>query len=431
MDKKAIAQHIIDKFLSAGAEKVQCSLTNKVVTEFNYEAEMINLIRTNCNTVISIKAIKEGKKGTAALNSIEEADIDEAVASTMAAIEASVADPAEDISDVAVEEYFETGVFEPDMEGLYDRLAEFTAAVKKEYPLISINSIVLDHTLVENLFLNTNGVCLESKKGYYGFNPMFMAVDGDKTASFMGFGQMFTDINKPIIDHGMCRQLLMENEKSIYTKGIDGKFIGDVIITPACVGDILYSVMSNFLSDGVLIEGTSLYKDKLGKKVASDIFNWALIPRCEEKADVDFYTGEGYVLEDMNLIENGILKSFTLSAYAARKTGNERCKGLSGNFAIKPGNDSIEEMIKSTENGIILNRFSGGQPSTDGDITGVAKNSFRIENGKVTDALSEVMVSGNLAQMLLDIVQISKETVNDGMSILPYIKIKNVTISGK
>ena len=88
-------------------------------------------------------------------------------------------------------------------------------------------------------------------------------------------------------------------------------------------------------------------------------------------------------------------------------------------------------MIRSTENGIILNRFSGGNPSTDGDITGVAKNSFRIENGKVTDALSEVMVSGNLAQMLLDIVQISKETVNDGMSILPYIKIKNVTISGK
>ena len=65
------------------------------------------------------------------------------------------------------------------------------------------------------------------------------------------------------------------------------------------------------------------------------------------------------------------------------------------------------------------------------DLSGVAKNSFLIENGKVTKALSEVMISGNLADMLRDVVAVSRERECSGYWLLPWVRVRGVTISGK
>lgn len=79
----------------------------------------------------------------------------------------------------------------------------------------------------------------------------------------------------------------------------------------------------------------------------------------------------------------------------------------------------------------MVGRFSGGAPGISGDFSGVAKNSFLIENGKITDAVSETMISGNLAEMLNSLVDISSDTVADGESVMPYAAFSGVTVSGK
>ena len=57
--------------------------------------------------------------------------------------------------------------------------------------------------------------------------------------------------------------------------------------------------------------------------------------------------------------------------------------------------------------------------------------SFLSENGRLTDALTETMISGNFADMLMHIEAISADTVSDGSSVLPYVAFGNVTVSGK
>ena len=54
-----------------------------------------------------------------------------------------------------------------------------------------------------------------------------------------------------------------------------------------------------------------------------------------------------------------------------------------------------------------------------------------IENGKIVSALSETMISGNLADMLNNLVDISRETLVDGTVVAPYMAFKGITISGK
>ena len=88
-------------------------------------------------------------------------------------------------------------------------------------------------------------------------------------------------------------------------------------------------------------------------------------------------------------------------------------------------------MIEGTEKGLIIGGFSGGQPSINGDFSGVAKNSFLIENGKIVGAVSETMVNGNLIEMVKEIRAISKEYITDGSAVIPYVAVRGIVISSK
>jgi PmbA protein len=74
--------------------------------------------------------------------------------------------------------------------------------------------------------------------------------------------------------------------------------------------------------------------------------------------------------------------------------------------------------------------MSAGNPSENGDFSGVAKNSYLIEDGQIRMPVSETMIAGNIAQTLIDISAISKEFVDFGTALMPWVKTSGVTISG-
>ena len=91
----------------------------------------------------------------------------------------------------------------------------------------------------------------------------------------------------------------------------------------------------------------------------------------------------------------------------------------------------MDEIIQGIDRGVYVMRFSGGSPAPSGEFSGVAKNSFLIENGKITCALAETMISGCVPDMLKNIRDISSDQLKDGSDTLPYIAFNGVTISGK
>ena len=168
-----------------------------------------------------------------------------------------------------------------------------------------------------------------------------------------------------------------------------------------------------------------------GEKVADERITLSLAPLDERIVCGDRTTGDGFRAENFDIIKDGKLSAFFLSLYAANKLKLPRGKNDSFNVVIAPGDKSIDEIISTIDRGIVIGRFSGGQPSSNGDFSGVAKNSFLIENGKIGPALSETMIAGNLADMLNHLRAISREQVADGMSVLPYMVFDGITISGK
>ena len=102
-----------------------------------------------------------------------------------------------------------------------------------------------------------------------------------------------------------------------------------------------------------------------------------------------------------------------------------------GDLVIDAGEQSLQEIIASVDKGLLMGGFSGGQPGTNGEFSGVAKNSFLIENGKIKCAVTETMVNGNLGEAFANIAAISKEQICNGGGVVPYIAVKGIVISGK
>ena len=130
----------------------------------------------------------------------------------------------------------------------------------------------------------------------------------------------------------------------------------------------------------VIMEGTSQWLNRLNEQVVSDKITIRLMARDERIVDTPPFTGDGMKAEDVTLIEKGVLNCFLLNLYAARKTGRPVTRNAGFGVVMEPGDRTLEEMIASVDRGLIVGGFSGGQPGANGEFSGVAKNSFYVEN---------------------------------------------------
>lgn len=425
------AERILDEIKAIGADEGETWVSRDVLTELYYELGKISMVRTVFSDKVSIKLLKDKRKGSITLNSFDPLDLKQAVAAAWQAAQSAAPDEAEGIAELQENSSFSSGDKAPDLDLMYQQLTDMLADTQRDYPKISFDSIGVEHNYGEKLYANTNGVRLSDEQGIYQVSDMFVAKDGDKASSFNYFGTVYENPSERIVESPRVKRLLEETQRQIETEQFEGSFVGDIVITPGCLENFLWYIANTYLQDGALISGTSPWKEKLGEQVASPLVNVELVAEHPELPGASKLSADGYMAENMPVIQYGVLKNFVLSRYGASKTGLKRAANSGSTMVFGNGETSLEELIGGVEKGILLGRFSGGSPGPSGDLSGVAKNSFLIENGKVTKPLSEVMIAGNLGDMLRDTVAVSQERESSGYWLLPWIRVKNVTISGK
>lgn len=427
---KKIARDGLNALLKAGAEKAQCRFTQTTTDELNVDLGELSLLRTTFDTRVDLAAIKERKKGSTSLNRSDGAALQEAAAAVIGVAAASAPDEAHEIAAAQPPAEFRAGASRPDREKIYQRMKELLYEIGLRYPRIMVRQAILDFTRTESSFLNSNGVDFFTGKGIYRVSVFFSSREGERVSSFNITGFSLKDLERSLLDCGSLDTLLRQSTEQLVTRPLQGKFVGQVIITPDCLGDLL-GFLTGAIGDGPLISGTSIYRDRLESLIAAPTFTLHSRPAGGEIGDGYFVTADGYAAGDCTIVEKGILKSFLLSLYGSRKTGFPRAVNDGGAFVVDPGETAVEEMVRSVKRGILLARFSGGVPGENGDFAGVAKNSYLIEDGEIKYPLSETMIAGNFAGIFKNITAVSREQIDFGSAILPWVAASGVTVSGK
>ena len=432
MDEMRNRADRFDRMLAdAAVTKYTYTLSESEKQELNVQNGSFKLMRTVFNNNGSLRVFAGNRTGSAGGNDITEKGLEKLIRDASAAAESSPEDPCHDIAPDQGKDVFRQGVQEADMDRFVARIREFLNTVAEKYPKVRIMMAIGSFDRWHWLSRNTNGTEFEGFGGQYSFSIEICATDGEKTTGLDYTGFSTADLSRPFIEAGDVKTHLENIQKSIDPETLTGKFTGPVIIAPGCVGEFLYMLLSNFAGSKGIMDGTSLWLDKIGQEVADEKLTVTLDPFDERIVNGERGTGDGFRSEKVTLIDKGILKAHMLNLYAANKTGRPVMKNTGFDLVVAPGNSSLAEMIASVDKGLLLGGFSGGEPGTNGEFSGVAKNSFLIENGAVKCAVTETMVNGNLAEIVKSIRGISGELCVDGGSVIPYIAVDGIVISGK
>ncbi|MBQ2027997.1 MAG: TldD/PmbA family protein [Clostridia bacterium] len=427
-----LADFILAEAKSLGADYCQCTVSESEKREFNVDGGRFSLMRTLFDRGVNVTVLKGQRKGTVQINRFDEDAVRAAVADSVAASESAEPDPAWQFAEGPVDESYIDGAPECDTEALFARTKELMADVTSRHPKILMEQMITEHDAHHAVYKNSQGVTYRTASGAYHFSLMYSAHEGEKSSSFYGSDVTLATLDKPVIDCALIERELSAVEKQIETQPLVGKFIGTAVMAPmALLETVVMTILSNFVSDMSLIDGTSIWKDKLGEQVADPRLTITFDPHAKHVVGGQHYTGEGYPAQGYDLIREGRLTSFALSQYGANKTGGKRAACSSWEGSITAGEKTLDEIISGVERGVLVMRFSGGQPAASGEFSGVAKNGFLIENGKITCALSETMISACVPDMLNNIRDISCDVLQDGSLSVPYIAFDGVTISGQ
>ena len=196
------------------------------------------------------------------------------------------------------------------------------------------------------------------------------------------------------------------------------------------------------------VHGESVYRHasflagRLGERVASEavtVIDDGTLPGLFGTSPFD---DEGVPSRRTVVIERGVLQSYLLNTYTARKLGmvttGNASRGLSGNPGIGHGNLFLEkgatspgELLKSVSDGFYVNELLGfGVNIVTGDYSRGATGLW-IRGGELAFPVSEVTIAGNLNQMLLDLEGVGSDLEFLSATAAPTILIREMTVGGK
>lgn len=427
---KQLAQYVLDRLKDEGADDAQCHMINQTYTELNVENNEFSLMRTYSDIKVAMKALSCLKPGTATAARLSKDSLDEAIEQCIASMHAAQPDEYEGMAEPEGGcTSFTKGELEPDSDGMLTRVVEYVEDKNKKDPDETIDQFIMSHVRVDQVFLNTRGVNLDSKNGYYA-----LGVRG---------GSLFTpNLKNRLITVGEVIPPYDEALRKEPVKPLDARFEGTVIFHPR------YHRLFWWLSSFCVFNENSMlgtdghpknkWADSLGEQVTSECLSLSFRPLDERVCNASPFTKDGYLSRNVDVIKNGIFSEMRLSAKAARKTGRPRNSGPFGheeddlkcNIFVEPGQESIRDIIKGVKKGLIIFTLPGAMPGdvTDGDFAGIVRSGLLIENGEVTRPISEVMVSHNYYEMLKSIRAVSSEYYYSGGDITPWIAFDGFTI---
>jgi len=218
-----------------------------------------------------------------------------------------------------------------------------------------------------------------------------------------------------------------------------------IVFAPEVARSLIGSVFEAASGDAIW-RSASFLAGKLGETIAGPNLriiddNVMMLPSGVGGFGTSPFDGEGLPSRRTVIVENGVLQTYLLNTYTARKLGmkstHNASRGLAGtpgvgcgNLFLEPGTLTPEEIIGDIKAGLYVTSLMGfGTNIVTGDYSRGATGLW-IENGELTHAVEEITIAGNLREMLKNVTAIGSDLVFRGAVASPTIRIDGMTIAG-
>jgi TldD protein len=308
------------------------------------------------------------------------------------------------------------------------------------------------------LVANSDGVYITDRQTMVWFHVAVMAVEGGEAQTgFYGGGGR---IGMEFFDSTTPECLAVEAARqAVIQLGADEAPAGTmpVVIDNAWGGVWLHEAVGHGLEADFNRKKTSIYTDRIGEKVASElctVVDDATLPNKRGSINID---DEGVVGQRKVLIEKGVLKGYlhdrlNAELMRASSTGSGRRQDYTcipmprmTNTFLEPGDSTPDEIIGSVAYGFYAKNFSGGQVDiSNGNYVFNVTEGYLIENGKIGRPVKNATLIGNGPNDLAKVTKVGNNWAldpgigncgKDGQSVpvgvgMPMILVSEMTVGG-
>src|SRR5262252_5606429 len=214
-----------------------------------------------------------------------------------------------------------------------------------------------------------------------------------------------------------------------------------VVFDPMVSTSILEHIFEGINGDSVY-RGASFLAGKLGEKIAGDNVTVIDDGTMVGGFGTSPFDGEGVPTRRTVVIDQGVLASYLLNTYTAKKlklttTGNAS-RGLAGtpgigpgNYFLQPGPRTPQQLLADVQEGLYVTEFLGmGVNLVTGDYSRGASGLW-ISNGELTYPVEEITVAGKLKDLFFNISDIANDLEFRGSVAAPTVRIEGLTVGGE
>jgi len=200
--------------------------------------------------------------------------------------------------------------------------------------------------------------------------------------------------------------------------------------------EIASGLLSSFIgaiSGGNLYRKSSFLLDAIDSQVFPEFVHIHEQPHLIGALGSSAYDGEGVATHARDLVTEGVLRSYVLSTYSARKLGLHSTGNAGGvrNLTIDSGTLDFQGMLKQLGTGLLVTELMGqGVNMVTGDYSRGAAG-FWVENGEIQYPVEEITIAGNLKDMLKNIVSVGNDVEYRGNVRTGSILVERMSIAGE
>ncbi|PNI02625.1 metalloprotease PmbA [Vibrio diazotrophicus] len=187
------------------------------------------------------------------------------------------------------------------------------------------------------------------------------------------------------------------------------------------------------ISGGNLYRKSSFLLDHLGKQILPSWFNVSERPHILRGLASSPFDSEGVRTVDTEIITDGVLSTYLLTSYAARKMGMTPTGHAGGihNCFVKSTGQNFEQMLKELGTGLLVTEVMGqGVNVVTGDYSRGAAG-FWVENGVIQYPVSEITIAGNLKDMFNQIVAVGSDVETRSQIQTGSILLESMKVAGE
>lgn len=418
----------------AGADETRVLVNSTSIANTRFAVNQISTGGDSFDSVVSVISKFGKRSGSSSTNRLDDDGIRAAVQMSERVAKLSPDDP-ESMPELAQQTY-QPGVNWSDATASQDPATRATAVKRIADPAKSAG-------LVSTGFMEaiTGAQAIANNKGLFAYNRATSSVLTTTVRTPDGTGSGWAGATHHdwtrIDPAALGARATQKARTSINPVAIEpGRYT--VVFEPTAVGNLVQFI-TRALNARSADEGRSFFsmpggKNKTGEKVVDERVTIVSDPFDADVAGSPF-TGEGLPTRRVVWIENGVVKNLDYDRYWAQKQGRGPT-GAGGSVRMNGGTASLDDLIRSTQRGLLVTRFWYLRPVDQRTIlyTGLTRDgTYLIENGKITKPVknlrfndSPIFMLNNLEAMGVPERVSASEGGDPGQAIMvPPLKVRD------